>query len=80
MTGTQGPPAVASAAGPSWIPGTLSEWVIMSVVVAFLWMVKQQNDRILPALAEVTTTLRALPTAIADAVKSMIREKEHSER
>ena len=74
------PPIVPPAGGPSWIPGTLSEWVIMSVVVAFLWMVKQQNDRILPALAEVTTTLRALPTAIADAVKSMIREKEHSER
>lgn len=69
----------AAAAGPSWIPGTLSEWVIMSVVVGFLYMVKQQNDRILPALAEVTNAIRSLPAALKDAIRDGIREHDHSQ-
>lgn len=64
----------------AWIPGSLTEWMTGVIVAAFLWMVKSQNDRILPALAEISSAVRALPGAIKDAVRESIKEHDHAGR
>lgn len=70
------PPAAVPAAT-SWMPGSVSEWVIGAVVACFIWLVKAQNDRILPAIAECTQAIRAMPQAMKEAVREGIREAEH---
>ncbi len=72
----------AAATGGNFMPTNLSEWVIVIVVGCFIYMVKRQNDGILPALAEVVSTMKALPVAIKDAVSEAVekadRAREHA--
>lgn len=68
----------AAVTGGNWMPSTLSEWVIVVVVCCFLYMVKKQNDGILPMLTEVVTAMKALPSAIKEAVRDGVESAERT--
>ena len=74
MNGIAEAAATTTGAAANWAPKTLTEWLVIAIVGAFLWMVKSQNDRILPALAEVTSAIRTLPAAPKDAVRDAVKE------
>lgn len=78
------PPTTPNPAA-SWIPGTMSEWMTAVIVATFIYLVKAQNDRILPALSpltEIATIVKTLPAAIKAAVKEGVEEgfREAEER
>lgn len=73
-----GSPAPVATSGGGWLPSTLTEWVILTVVGCFIYMVKKQNDGILPALTDVTAAIKALPAAIKEAVREGVEAADRA--